>query len=46
MLSKILGILSLQQLSLPTLPPDKSSPGPVPMTIPGFLLPTRTSSFP
>ena len=38
MLSKILGILSLQQLSLSTPPPDKSSPGPVPVTIPGFFI--------
>ena len=47
MLSKILGILPLQPLSLSTPPPDKSSPDPVlarapraskPVTIPGFFI--------
>ena len=36
MLSKILGIIPLQQISLSIPPPDKSSTGPVP--IPGFFI--------
>ncbi len=44
MLSKILGILFLQQLCLSTPPPDKSSPGPVPVTITGFYCPPCLAS--
>ena len=38
MLSKILGIIPLQQISLSIPPPDKSSTGPVPVTILGFFI--------